>query len=213
MRRAWVLTGVCGMVGAALVLSGCLGRGPSRVRPPSISGSAASQAMSKYDTDGDGKIAGPELDKAASLKSAMAQLDKNQDGAVSADEISARIDDWARSKAGLMSMSCVVTLDGRPVEGATVTLVPEDFLGPNVKQATGTTSASGAALLSVPPDPSDPGLTGVAPGFYRVEISKKAGGSETIPAKYNTETTLGCEVAIDAQWAQEGTIRFELTSR
>jgi hypothetical protein len=35
----------------------------------------------------------------------------------------------------------------------------------------------------------------VQPGLYRVEVSKMVNGKETIPSKYNTETTLGVEVA------------------
>ena len=46
----------------------------------------------------------------------------------------------------------------------------------------------------------DPG-TGMCPGFYRVEITK---GNE-IPAKYNTATILGEEVAGDALWQASGT--------
>ncbi len=54
-------------VGAGLLaaLAGCSG-GPSRVQPPSISPSgAASEAMTAYDKDSDGFIAGAELDAAA----------------------------------------------------------------------------------------------------------------------------------------------------
>ena len=35
-------------------------------------------------------------------------------------------------------------------------------------------------------------------GFYRVRISKQVNGKEAIPARYNTSTTLGIEVAPDA---------------
>jgi len=202
-----------GLSVSLLVLSGCFFGGPSRVQAPSINTFAASSAMSKYDTDGDGKIAGPELDKAPALKGSLKKLDTNGDGAVSVDEISARIGEWQKSRVGLMSMACVVTMDGRPLEGATVTLVPEEFLGSSFKQASGTTAPGGLAILSITPDPSDPTATGVAAGFYTVKISKMSGGQETVPAKYNTETTLGCEVAQDADWALQGSIAFALSSR
>jgi len=42
---------------------------------------------------------------------------------------------------------------------------------------------------------------GVAPGFYRVEITKTG---ENIPAKYNTETSFDQEVAIRRQWHHGG---------
>jgi hypothetical protein len=38
-------------------------------------------------------------------------------------------------------------------------------------------------------------LPGVPYGFYRIQVSRKdAEGKETIPARYNSETTLGQEV-------------------
>jgi hypothetical protein len=43
--------------------------------------------------------------------------------------------------------------------------------------------------------PQTPRQRGVQPGLYRVEVSKMVDGKETIPSKYNTETTLGVEVA------------------
>ena len=44
------------------------------------------------------------------------------------------------------------------------------------------------------------------PGWYRVEITK---AGENIPAKYNTHTTLGQEIALDAAGIREG-IKFSL---
>ena len=71
--------------------------------------------------------------------------------------------------------------------------------------AAGKTDQNGMAMLSVPTKgPGDP--PGVAPGFYRVEITAPG---MNIPAKYNTETTLGQEVALDAKGIQEG-INFDL---
>ena len=47
---------------------------------------------------------------------------------------------------------------------------------------------------------------GVAPGFYRVEITK---AGEDIPAKYNTGNGSWTRIAIDAKGIQEG-IKFDL---
>jgi hypothetical protein len=105
----------------------------------------------------------------------------------------------------------VVTLDGRGLEGATVDFVPEEFLGSDARPASGVTGPGGMTMVSVPVNPADPGATGVAPGFYRVEITSK--GGTAIPAKYNIETTLGCEVAKDSDWQMQGNLRFDLTSR
>ena len=80
---------------------GC-SRRPGRIHPPGIAAGAAAAAMKQYDTDGDGKVAGEELDKAPSLKSAIENLDTNGDGAVSGDEVAERIAEWKRSRLGRM---------------------------------------------------------------------------------------------------------------
>jgi hypothetical protein len=53
---------------------------------------------------------------------------------------------------------------------------------------------------------------GIYVGLYRVRISKKANGKETITARCNPETELGREVATDIR---EGTknVMFRLTSK
>ena len=164
--------------------------------------------MSQYDTDGDGVVKGEELEKAPSLKAALKNLDTDSDGGVSASEVSARVNAWKDSKVGVMSLSCTVRLDGQPLQGATVKFVPEEFLGSEVKACLGTTDQYGVAILSVPEDqrlkPDDP--PGAACGLYLVQITAPDG---SIPAKYNTETTLGQEVALDADGIQEG-ITFDL---
>jgi len=55
------------------------------------------------------------------------------------------------------------------------------------------------------------GYPGLYLGFYRVRVSKNKGGKELIPAKYNTETELGAEIADDI--ADCGMIEFNLLSK
>ena len=78
-----------------------------------------------------------------------------------------------------------------------------DYFGP-VKSGSGTTSQAGAAEISSPYT-ADPSVKGMPPGFYRVEITKDG---TAIPAKYNTETILGAEVAGSRQ-GQNG-LAFDL---
>ncbi len=185
---------------------GCWSRGPARLHPPGINASAAgSGAMEQYDTDGNGKVCGDELEKAASLKAALKNLDKNGDGCVSADEVTARVEAWQDSKIGRMSLSCTVTRNGKPLPGAAVNFVPEKYLGDELKGCTGKTDKNGVAILTIPD--ADP--PGAACGLYLVEISKKEGGTETIPAQYNTQTTLGQEASQDAENIEMG-IAFDL---
>jgi len=159
-----------------------------------------------YDANKDGKISGAELDKCPALKAAMAQIDTTGDGAITAAKITARIRAWQESKLGRMSLSCTVQHNGQPLSGAEVKFVPEKFLGENMRPASGKTDQYGMAMLSVPTSGARDDPPGVAPGLYRVEITKPGAN---IPAKYNTETTLGQEVALDAKGMQEG-IKFNL---
>jgi hypothetical protein len=69
-------------------------------------------------------------------------------------------------------------------------LVPEPFMGSNVKAAEATTDTSGAVLPTIPGSP----YPGVNSGVYRVEITGTLPGGKPIPAKYNTSTTLGLAV-------------------
>ena len=74
-------------------------------------------------------------------------------------------------------------------EGAKVTFVYEKFLGVNVA-GTGETGGGSIAQITVPLDsPTDP--PGIPLGFYRIQVTMDG---ENIPAKYNTETTLGMMV-------------------
>lgn len=195
-RAAFAMLGM-----TILALSGCWSSTPSRVMPQAIDSGAAQKAIELYDANKDGVLDAGELEKAPGLKAAIKQVDKNNDGKISADEIDARINDWKESKLGRTVMSCIVTHNGKPLDGATVNFVPESFLGGELKTGTGTTDAGGVANITQSSDPP-----GMSPGFYRVEITK---AGEKIPAKYNTQTTLGQEVAADAQGILEG-INFDL---
>jgi len=162
---------------------------------PSVDSIAAGKAaVSQFDTDGDGTIRGDELAKVPSLKHALDRVDANGDGAVSAEEIANRVGQWETMQTGRMAVTCMITKDGQPVHGATVKYVPEAFLGSSLQTATGVTDENGLASVSAPTSGNLP--PGVAPGFYRVEITMEG---EVIPAKYNTGTTLGREVAVDAE--------------
>jgi hypothetical protein len=195
-----------GLIAAALLaMAGCWGSGPSRVYPQGIASNAAQKAMELYDTNKDGVLDAAELEKAPGLKAALKEVDKNGDGKISADEINARIEAWKQSKVGRLSMECSVLHNGQPLAGATVKFVPESFLGSELKEGSGATDANGFARISMAISGPDD-LPGMSPGFYRVEITKSG---ENIPAKYNTETVLGQEVAKDAAGSQQG-VKFDL---
>jgi len=172
---------------------GCSEGAGSRVPTPSLSSTgAAKEALAEYDTNRDGYLDAKELEQCPSLKKALKSMDTDKDGRLSGSEIAERLTLHQESGVGLISATCQVRLDGRPLPGATVTFVPEKFLGTAIKPASGVSDASGFVLLQA----EEAAGPGVQPGFYRVQVSKKnAKGEETIPAKYNTKTILGEEVS------------------
>jgi beta-lactamase regulating signal transducer with metallopeptidase domain len=184
---------------------------PKRLAAPAIDAkAAAAEAIRLYDTNNDGKLSGAELDKCPGLKAALDEVDPSGTGEITAEMIAARIKAWQDSKLARMTLACRVTRNGKPLVGANVAFVPEKFLGPNVKTATGKTDHNGLAMLSIPTQPGpqhfDP--PGVAPGFYRVEITKDG---EPVPAKYNSDTPFGQEVARDAKGIRDMKgIKFDL---
>jgi hypothetical protein len=177
---------------------GCSGA-PARIEAIPIDAAAASQeAMRQYDTNGDGKIAGAELDKAPALKAALKQIDVAGDGTITAEKIAARIQKWQDSKVGRINLMCRVSRKkgntDEPLAGVTVTFEPEKFLGGNLPTCSGVTDKRGMAQILerkvAPGEDQEPFR--VPPGFYVVRIT-----GPNIPAKYNTQSTLGAEAAQD----------------
>lgn len=216
-RRWTVAVPTTGALGASLLaaLAGC-SSGPGRVSAPSISASgAASEAMELYDKDGDGFIAAAELDAVPGIKAAMETVDADKDGKASESEISDRIAAWQDTGIGVVLISATFKLDGKPLTNAEVTLEPESFLGGDIQAGVGEIDSAGSALISIPKEkrPAKDTPPGVQLGFYRVKVSKMANGQETIPAKYNAETTLGQQVSPDDPAIAGQRVRFELSTK
>ncbi len=193
--------------GVLLMFSGLIGcgdSGPPRVVPDLPDANAAGKAMELYDTNHDGFLDEKELDQAPGLKAALKHLDTNHTGKISEQQIADRIKSWAELKFGRLQITCRVTHDGKPLVGAKVVFVPENFLGGTLQSGSGTTAGGGIAIVSCPYS-ADATVKGLSPGFYRVEITKEG---ENIPAKYNTATTLGAEVG--GGWDARDGLRFEL---
>ena len=192
------------LAGLVLWAAGCSGgSGTDRVKPHD----AGAQALADYDTNKDGFLDAKELEACPALLSALKKIDKNNDGKLSPDEIAERLAYFQQSGMQL-NVVADIYLDGRPLGGATVTLVPEKFMGPTTKPATATTDDGGTGVFRIEGS-GDP----VAPGYYRVKVSKNVGGRETVPAKYNEQTTLGQEIVPEG--AGRGsmlTVRLRLSS-
>lgn len=193
------------LIGGLVV--GCR-RGPEPPKPPQIDPlQAAAEAMRLYDKNGNGLLEPDEWKQSPPLAAAKERIDRDGDGKITSQEIADRITAWLQSPAIRTTCAIMVTLDGRPLEGATVRLEPEPFLGPSYKPATGTTDIGGMASITG----QDEKFSGVYLGLYRVKVSKQVGGREAIPARYNSQTELGCEVATDIGGI--GYTQFDLRSR
>jgi hypothetical protein len=198
-----------GLAATALVaaLLGCTPRAGGRIEAPSLSPSdAAAQALATYDTNKDGLLDAKELEKCPALLGALDELDKNKDKKLSPDEITAALQEMRDSKIGILSVDCQLLLDGRPLRGATVRLVPEAFLGSSFKPAEGLSQDDGNVMFRT----AGYDVDGVPCGFYRIEVSKKdPSGRELLPSRYNSATTLGWMISP----VMRGGLHLKLTSR
>lgn len=189
MKRYLLHGGLC--LGMAML--GC-SSSPPRLVPPTLNSAAGTAAIKQYDTNGDGGLTAAELDKSPPLKSSMTRLDKDRDGRLTAAEIDERIQQWQQTRVALTSVAPTIRLDGKPLTDAQVTLLPEPFLGESIEPAAGKTNDRGISRLRISDRPDG---AGVRIGFYRVRISKTVNGKEIVPARYNTQTEIGLEIATD----------------
>ncbi len=183
---------------AVCVLWGCQERRilrPAELDPDSV----GRQALLQYDTNGDAKIDAAELQSSPGLLDGMWASDQDEDKALTAEEIAARVRFHADRKVALLPVRYAITLDGKPLQGATMTLVPEEFFQ-EVRYLYLTGDAEGIVEPTMEFEDKykhQASLRGVRPGVYRIQISKTdANGREMIPAKYNTESKLGREVGV-----------------
>lgn len=183
----------CCLVAAA----GCSGK-PGRVAPPRVdSDAAAATAIGEFDKNGDQQLDAAELVASPPLAHVLSKYDANGDGLLSQAELAAGIRGWAEASMGATLWPFQVTFNGRPLEGAEVKIIPAPFLGDAIQPASGVTAQGGRGALGIALDalPANaPKRPIVQPGLYRVEITHP---TTAIPAKYNTATTLGLEVAND----------------
>jgi hypothetical protein len=151
------------------VITGCNG-GTSAVKPPDIDpAGAATAAIAQYDRNSDGALSAEEVqDSALSLE----RWDADQNGTISEDEIEKRLAAYGQYGTGMVGVHCIVRQGRAPLENAKVTLVPEDFLGGAVQPAYGTTGSDGMANLSVAEEIRPrPDVHVMQIGLYTVEIT------------------------------------------
>ena len=186
-------------------IAGCSSR-PGRVASPDVDASAAAAAaMEQFDANSNGDLNSDELAACPALAHALPRYDSDGDKSLDVAEIEAGIARWAESELGATPLTFRVQLDGRPLDGAKVKLVPEGFLKGSIQPAAGEAGRGGHGMLGMSPEDrpdNAPNMPLVQPGLYSVEITHS---SKRIPAKYNTSTMLGLEVARDSV-APEGVL-------
>ena len=187
-----------------VVAAGCSSGTVSTLPPPEYDADAVAQAaLTQLDMNRNGQIEGAELDACPALKLVLSAVDSNGDKGLSAAELKKRVELYSRQ--GLVALTCTITLDGKPLAGATVTFDPEPFLT-GLRPATATTDETGMAGTFHADGRSG---TGLVAGLYRIRVTK-AGTS--LPARYNSQSTLGREVLTDAR-VGEARIDLTLTGR
>jgi hypothetical protein len=187
------------------LLAGCSGGSVAPAPRATYDAAGVSQAaLNLLDKNKNGQIEGAELDASPALKAALPAIDRNRDKSLSASELQQRVEQYV--KLGQLSVSCTVTLDGRALAGATVTFEPEPFLGAGLKPVTTTTDKDGVSGMFQVDGKS---FATLPPGLYRIRVTKDG---TNLPARFNTQTTLGREVYADPRQG-DATIELALRSR
>ncbi len=191
-----------------ITLCACSRFPPPPDKPDINPRAAANAAIDEYDANKDGKLDAEELKASPPLQVAAQRIDVDGDGNITADEIAARINGWLNSGTTITGGAANVTLNGKPLTGATVTFKPPEFLGPGFKACSGKTDHNGQACVTG----ADAKYPGIYLGIYRVRISKQVDGRETIPSRYNSESELAFEAATDVP-LETGVVEFHLKSQ
>lgn len=166
--------------------------GPNSIDRPSVDAyAAASQAIETFDQDGDGMLSMVELNAAPDLKTTAERMKLS--GPLTSELLSTRFQSYFGNAFVMTGVSCRVTMNGRPLSGAEITLVPPEYFNGAVAQAHAITDASG---LARPTQPDQPGLY---LGTYTVRVSKQENSKEIIPERYNANSELGIEVSKDGR--------------
>jgi hypothetical protein len=194
MRRWFLSMQLASGALGIMLFTGCFGGPPALVSPKIDSSAAGTAAVAKYDKNSDSALDDTELKACPAILKAKAKFDKDGDGKVNANDIAARIGEWQADGTGLTTFALRFTLDGKALEGAEIKLVPEEWLGAEIKPGSGKTDASGNAGISIASSDlleNEAGLTGMRFGLYRIEVTHP---TAKIPAKFNTATELGIEI-------------------
>jgi hypothetical protein len=200
----WCLT-VCVLIGLGLAGCSSPGTNPAESPAPKYDANAVAQAaLAQFDKDKSGSLDPGEVTACPALQQAFNAIDTSRDRKLSADELVKRVEAYAALPPGSVSVGVIITFDGAPLEGATVTFVPEPCMGDALKPATAKTNVAGHCdQFEIDGKP----FRGPAAGLYKIQVTKDG---VPIPARFNTQTVLGREVLPDGR---SGEVAVELNLR
>lgn len=164
--------------------------------------------MELYDTNHDGKLSTEEMAKCPGVLISIKRYDANNDKSIDVEEFKQHLADLLRHGTGATQLGVGITYNGSPLADAKVVLEPEPYLGTDIQSAEGVTTNSGLAQVGIPADKAPAALKGmklIQYGTFKVRITHP---KISLPAKYNTETTLGYETI-----PGEPFVNFALTSK
>jgi hypothetical protein len=185
------------LAGAWIVALGILGWGGCSTQPPRVAApeidpaQVARRALELYDRDQDGLLAGEELSNG--FREFVATADEDDDDKLSEAEIVKRLQEHVDDRVGLQDIGGIVSLNNRPLVGATVTFIPDAAFAGAITEASGVTDVAGFVQLRH----ADSDLPGVKPGLYRIEVRQSDQGRERIPGRFHEQSTLGIEVGLN----------------
>ena len=125
----------------------------------------AKAALAVCDADKDGKITDQEFQRCLALQSALDRVDSNQDKSLDETEISNRIAAYATMSKYIVA-DVFVKQGKRPLSNAGVSLTLSNVMGADPVKFVATTDSTGIGM----PNSSPPGLLGLPPGLYDVEV-------------------------------------------
>lgn len=198
-KSSWFGKYVAAVLSTTFLAAGCSSR-PAPIPVVDVDPSTSSRrAIEIYDRDADGLLSSIELQAVPGILKHVSLYDTDGDGQVSASEIASRIGIWEEQRMGVRGLSVRVTLDQRPLAGAQVELIPEEYLGRNCKPARGVTNERGVARMNIaakdlPPQLVERRIRGVQGGVYRIKVTH---AKRNIPIRYNDQSIIGEEIATD----------------
>ena len=179
-----------GVVVASLLTLTVVGCSGNSAASNAVAMGIGKKVVKKHDKRGDGLLNSSELFDLKSIYYDRDKYDLDGDDEISAEEIAIRIDAWQGQAAAVHAVDVKVTLDGAPLAGATVRVIPEFDLGDGTQANVGLTDADGAVRIDVALEDlsqalKNPDFRGVFGSGFRIEVTHP---QRKIPDEYNVDT-------------------------